>query len=142
MFPSPTRIVIGADGLRSTVAKLVDAPVYRQADHACGVVYGFWPGLGNHGNRWYYREGVSAGAIPTNDGNTCLFAATPQARFHDEIKADIFAEGDRVDVHVSAIGPANSLAGGRLFRAYWYDAMPFGEKRRNPIDGKRTSLPT
>ena len=62
-------IVIGADGLRSTVAQLVEAATYREGRHACGVVYTFWPGLENARSRWYYRSGVSAGAIPTNDGD-------------------------------------------------------------------------
>jgi len=34
------------------------------------------------------------------------------------------------------------LRGARLFRTYWYDADPFGEKRRNPIDGKQTNFAT
>ncbi len=89
-------IVIGADGLRSTVARLVEAPTYREGKHSCGVVYGFWPGLPNTGSRWYYRPGVSAGAIPTNDGDTCVFAATPANRFHDEIRGDVQAGYRRV----------------------------------------------
>ena len=52
-------------------------------------MYAFWPGLENAGNRWYYRPGVSAGAIPTNDGDTCLFAATSAHRFQEEIRKDI-----------------------------------------------------
>lgn len=82
-------IVIGADGLKSTVAGLVEAPTYRQGNHSCGVVYAFWPGLENQGNRWHYRPGLSVGAIPTNDGDTCIFAATSSARFHDEVRVDI-----------------------------------------------------
>jgi len=89
-------IVIGADGRRSTVARLVQAPIDRQGKHSCGVVYNFWPGLGNRGNRWFYRSGVSAGAIPTNGGDTCLFAATPAQRFHEEIQTDIEAGYRRV----------------------------------------------
>jgi len=89
-------IVIGADGLKSTVARLVEAPVNRQGKHTTGVVYTFWPGLENHGLRWYYRPGVSAGAIPTNDGDTCLFTAIPPGRFHDEIRIDMAAGHRRI----------------------------------------------
>jgi 2-polyprenyl-6-methoxyphenol hydroxylase-like FAD-dependent oxidoreductase len=84
-------IVIGADGRRSTVARLVEAATLRERRNACGVVYGFWPGLENDRNRWYYRSGVSAGSIPTNDGAACVFVATPQARFQDEIRSDVTA---------------------------------------------------
>ena len=89
-------IVIGADGLRSTVARLAGAPVKRQGKHACGVVYAFWPGLENRGNRWYYRPGVSVGAIPTNGGDTCLFAGGPAARFDAEIQSDLEAGFHRI----------------------------------------------
>jgi 2-polyprenyl-6-methoxyphenol hydroxylase-like FAD-dependent oxidoreductase len=81
-------IVIGADGLRSTVAQLVEAAIYREGRHACGVVYTFWPGLEDDRSRWYYRSGVSAGAIPTNSGDALVFAAMPRLRFLDEIQAD------------------------------------------------------
>jgi flavin-dependent dehydrogenase len=84
-------IVIGADGRRSTVARLVEAPTCREGRHACGVVYTFWPGLENNRSRWFYRAGVSAGSIPTNNGDACVFVATPQARYHDEIRTDVKA---------------------------------------------------
>jgi 2-polyprenyl-6-methoxyphenol hydroxylase-like FAD-dependent oxidoreductase len=84
-------IVIGADGLRSTVAQLVAAETYREGRHACGVVYTFWPGLESDRSRWYYRSGVSAGSIPTNDDHALVFTAVPQRRFHDEIQSDIEA---------------------------------------------------
>jgi menaquinone-9 beta-reductase len=84
-------IVIGADGLRSTVAQKVEAVSYQEGRHACGVVYAFWRGLENAGNRWHYRPGVSVGAIPTNHGDTCVFVATPPARFHEEIRLDMEA---------------------------------------------------
>ena len=90
------RIVIGADGLRSTVARLVGAEAYRTGRHACGVVYGFWPGLENSRSRWFYRGRTGAGAIPTNNGDACVFAAMPQERFHGEIRADMQAGYRRV----------------------------------------------
>lgn len=84
-------IVIGADGRRSTVAGLVEAATCRESRHACGVIYTFWPGLENNRSRWFYRSGVSAGSIPTNNGDACVFVATPQARFQDEIRTDMKA---------------------------------------------------
>src|SRR5204863_9566633 len=59
-------IVMGADGLRSTVAHGVGAAVEREGRNACGTVYGFFHGLENRGNRWHYGMGSAAGAIPTN----------------------------------------------------------------------------
>ena len=89
-------IVIGADGLWSTVVRLVGPATYREGRHACGVVYTFWPGLENARSRWYYRPGVAVGAIPTNGGDACVFVATPQARFHAEIRTDMEAGYRRV----------------------------------------------
>jgi len=84
-------IVIGADGRRSTVARLVEAPTEHACHNVCGVVYGFWPGLENGRSRWYYRPGIAAGSIPTNNGDACVFLSTPPARFHGEIRADMEA---------------------------------------------------
>ena len=75
-------LVIGADGVRSTVARLVGSECYRTGRHATGVVFSYWSGPGFDGYHWYYNPGVSVGAIPTNDGLTCIFASVPQRRFH------------------------------------------------------------
>ena len=39
------------------------------------------------GYHWYYGQGVSVGAIPTNAGQTCVFVGVPHARFQDELRA-------------------------------------------------------
>jgi flavin-dependent dehydrogenase len=78
------QLVIGADGVRSTVARLVGAERYRTGRHATGVVFNYWSGTGFvDGYHWYYNPGVSAGVIPTNDGHACIFASVPQRRFHE-----------------------------------------------------------
>lgn len=77
-------LVVGADGVRSRVARLLQAPVDYRASHAAATVYGYWPGLGVRGYHWYFGSGVSAGAIPTNEGDTCVFVAMPPERFHRE----------------------------------------------------------
>jgi 2-polyprenyl-6-methoxyphenol hydroxylase-like FAD-dependent oxidoreductase len=89
-------IVIGADGLRSTLAGLVGSEPYRLGQHATGVVYGYWSGLEVGGYHWYYRPGVSAGYIPTNDDQTCIFASIPARRFYEEIRHDTAAGYHRV----------------------------------------------
>src|SRR5688572_950799 len=89
-------IVIGADGRRSTVARMVDAATSHEGRYFAGVVYAFWRGLENRGNLWHYRPGTSVGAIPTNDDETCIFAAMPAQRFHDEIHDDLEAVHRRV----------------------------------------------
>ncbi|HEX6975382.1 MAG TPA: FAD-dependent monooxygenase, partial [Vicinamibacterales bacterium] len=76
-----SRIVIGADGLRSSVAHLVDAPVYRAGRHATATMYGYWSGVDVSGYEWYFVPGAAAGAIPTSGGDTCVFVSVPASEF-------------------------------------------------------------
>jgi flavin-dependent dehydrogenase len=77
-------LVIGADGYQSTVARLVGARAYEVGRHRGAVVYAYWSGLAVSGYHWYFRPGVSGGAIPTNDGQVCVFAAMSPRRFTAE----------------------------------------------------------
>jgi 2-polyprenyl-6-methoxyphenol hydroxylase-like FAD-dependent oxidoreductase len=89
-------MVIGADGMRSTVARLAESESYRVGRHASGVIFAYWSGLEIEGYHWYYRLGVSAGAIPTNDGLTCVFAAVNSSRFREDIASDVASGYHRV----------------------------------------------
>lgn len=82
-------IVIGADGLRSRVAAHAHAPVERAGRHASATIYGHWSGLSVEGYQWFWEPGVSAGAVPTNGGGTCVFVAMPQARYLGESSAGL-----------------------------------------------------
>lgn len=72
-------LVVGADGRRSTVARLAGSRPYVVGHHMSSCAYGYFGNLPVDGNRWYYRPGMGAGAIPTNDGQTCVFASVPHA---------------------------------------------------------------
>jgi len=74
-------LVIGADGARSTIAPLVQADVTRKAHASAATVFGYWSDVPVDGYRWYFRPGLSAGAVPTNHGLTCVFASVPSRRF-------------------------------------------------------------
>jgi 2-polyprenyl-6-methoxyphenol hydroxylase-like FAD-dependent oxidoreductase len=43
-------------------------------------LYGYWDHLPAEGYEWYYSPGVSAGLIPTNDGQTTVFVGTTPER--------------------------------------------------------------
>jgi flavin-dependent dehydrogenase len=79
----PARVTIGADGVRSAVAGWVGAPVDRPGRSASGVVYGYFGGLPADGYEWFYGNRASAGFIPTEDGQVCVFAATGSQRFRE-----------------------------------------------------------
>ncbi|MFZ1863313.1 MAG: NAD(P)/FAD-dependent oxidoreductase [Polyangiales bacterium] len=68
-------LVIGADGRRSTVAELAGSTPYVVGRHMTTCAYGYFRNLPVDGNRWYYRPGMGAGAIPTNGSETCVFAS-------------------------------------------------------------------
>ena len=72
-----SRMVIGADGLHSTVARFAGAETYRVGHHATATMYGHWGGLDVSGYQWYFVPGLSAGAIPTNAGEACVFVSVP-----------------------------------------------------------------
>jgi len=79
-------IVIGADGIGSSVARLAGAATLRESRHATATVFGYWAGIGTQGYHWHYLPGASAGAIPTNGGLHCIFVSVPPARFRDTMR--------------------------------------------------------
>jgi flavin-dependent dehydrogenase len=87
-FRATADVVVGADGIRSTVARVVDAPVTRRGSSDNAVIYGYWEGVEAAGYEWFYRPGFATGVIPTNDEHTLVFAAIPPERF------DAVATGD------------------------------------------------
>ncbi len=67
------RIVVGADGWRSHVARLVGAPAYDEVPVVNAGHYAYWAGLDDRGLEvWSSTEGLMAGTVPTN-GGTCVF---------------------------------------------------------------------
>jgi len=90
------RLVIGADGIGSTVARLAGAAVTRQAVNASAFTYGYWDGLEVDGYHWVFRPDGCAGLIPTNDGRTVVFAGgtpTRVGRGGPRLIADVLAAG-------------------------------------------------
>jgi flavin-dependent dehydrogenase len=79
--PLRARLVIGADGRKSAVARQVGAELERVGGHHTSVIYGYWEGLPQDGYHWHYGPSVSTGMIPTNDGHTCVFASMTPERF-------------------------------------------------------------
>jgi flavin-dependent dehydrogenase len=93
-------LVVGADGLRSTVGKIVNAHQYRTGRHAGAVVYGHWLGVSSEGYGWYFRPGMAAGVIPTN-GGTCIFVSVPASRFAETFRASVAAGYHRLLSEIS-----------------------------------------
>jgi flavin-dependent dehydrogenase len=82
------RIVIGADGRHSLVAKAVAAPSYdEQPTLTCGY-YSYWAGVPLQGGEIYRRGKRLIGLWPTNDHLTLIYIAWPIAEF-STFRADI-----------------------------------------------------
>jgi flavin-dependent dehydrogenase len=81
-------IVIGADGLYSTIGRRAGAAPVVEGRHATGVLYGYWEGLLADGFYWRFERGASLGAIPTNNNATCVFVAVPASRLPRELHGD------------------------------------------------------
>jgi 2-polyprenyl-6-methoxyphenol hydroxylase-like FAD-dependent oxidoreductase len=82
------RIVIGADGRRSRVARLVDAPIYNARPALSFGYYSYWSGVDLRGVELYPREGRGVVAEITNDGLVYVAVAWRRAMF-DSVRSDI-----------------------------------------------------
>lgn len=79
-------LTVGADGMRSPLAKGAGAEfTMRDPLHTC-TYYTFWAGVPAH-FELYEAPGSWIGVIPTNDNTTLITGYWPQARF-DLVRAD------------------------------------------------------
>lgn len=85
-FTERAHLVIGADGMRSTVAKLVEAPYSVQDPLLTCAYYMYWQDLPAE-LELYERPGSWVATVPTNDSATLVLAYFPQSRFR-EVRAD------------------------------------------------------
>lgn len=88
MVTERASMVIGADGMRSLVARSVQAPSYHVvATHAC-MFYTYWSGVPLVGAELYPRPGRMIACAPTNDGLISTTLAWPTTSFN-AVRADI-----------------------------------------------------
>jgi flavin-dependent dehydrogenase len=89
-FDEPARIVIGADGIRSSVARMVDAPSYDEHPALTCGYYTYWSGVETDGADLSLNNKTGLLSFPTNDGLVCLGMMRPLADFK-EFRGDIDA---------------------------------------------------
>jgi flavin-dependent dehydrogenase len=104
-FSARAGLTIGADGIRSIVAREAGAATLRVGRGASAVIYGYWSRLDVDGYEWFYRPGHSAGMIPTNAGEVCVFAG---------VSAQRLARGDLRATYHRLLATATDGADGRL----------------------------
>jgi flavin-dependent dehydrogenase len=89
-FHVSSKYVVGADGIHSTVAEMVGAPVLRSGRHRTAVLFGYWPDLPVDGFNWHYGPTSAAGVIPTNNSETLVFAGVPAEQWAETIASGRF----------------------------------------------------
>ena len=84
-------LVIGADGLRSKVARIVKPAVTHQGTETSAYIMKYFHDLSVERNAyvWSYDLDCGSGVIPTTAGGTCVFAAMPTGEFRAEARSDI-----------------------------------------------------
>jgi 2-polyprenyl-6-methoxyphenol hydroxylase-like FAD-dependent oxidoreductase len=104
------RIVVGADGMRSLVARTVGASEYDARPALTCAYYTYWSGVSVQSFEIYPRGRWIVMAFPTNDGLVCTFCEWPLEEFHS-VRADI--EGHFLKKLELAPGLAQRLREGR-----------------------------
>ncbi|MFC0436870.1 NAD(P)/FAD-dependent oxidoreductase [Kutzneria buriramensis] len=83
-------LVVGADGMRSSVARFAGAPIETEHPRLTCVYYSYWADLPTD-FELYARDGGHLGAARTHDGLTMVVSYFPQAEFarirHDPMSA-------------------------------------------------------
>jgi flavin-dependent dehydrogenase len=82
------RVVVGADGKHSLVAKAVKPERYNEVPSLAAAYYAYWSGLPVGGFETYIRAEDHRGwaTIPTHDDLTCVVQGWPQSQFAENRK--------------------------------------------------------
>ena len=81
-------MVVGADGLHSTVARKVGARAYRSHPPLTAAYYSYWSGISHLGASFHARPGRLILTWPTNDDLTCIYVAWPHQEFR-QVRTDV-----------------------------------------------------
>ena len=80
------KVVIGADGRNSIVARYVEPEQYNERPIQEASYYSYWSGLPMEGFEAYNRDDRAFAAWPTNDGLTLIVGGWPYAQFEQNRK--------------------------------------------------------
>jgi 2-polyprenyl-6-methoxyphenol hydroxylase-like FAD-dependent oxidoreductase len=122
------RVVIGADGVNSFVAKAVGAEEYDRLPPLATFFYSYFSGFEAEDIEQHVRDYCGAAVFPTNHGLTLLAAVWPSKRFK-EIRSDI--EGHVAKVHELTPSIKERLHGARR-EDKWYGTAGVPNYFRKP----------
>jgi 2-polyprenyl-6-methoxyphenol hydroxylase-like FAD-dependent oxidoreductase len=104
------KVVIGADGVHSMLAKAVDAPKYDAIPPLGTFYYSYFSGFEADDIEQYTRDYEGAACFPTHDGLTLLVGVWSSSRFK-EIREDI--EGSFRKLHAAMPSVADRMSRAR-----------------------------
>ncbi len=108
------RFVVGADGLRSTVARSVGAAVVEDRGAGGAAQYAYYAGVPWTGIELIAADRALTGVFPTHDGQACVWVCGPSADAHDARRgAGSRAEAFTAYLRRTAPELASRLDGGR-----------------------------
>lgn len=84
-------VVVGADGLHSTVGDLIGALRYRERPSMTCVYYSYWSGIPERHASFHARAGQLVLVWPTNDDLTCVYVGWPVGEY-PRVKANVEAQ--------------------------------------------------
>lgn len=87
-FEERARVVIGADGRESFIARQVNAEAYNEVEGHTAGYYGYYKNFGGEFHELYLGGGLAMFVFRTNDGETCLGVEMTADRFN-EFRNDI-----------------------------------------------------
>lgn len=102
-FEERARVVVGADGRESFVARQVSAAAYNEVEGTTAGYYGYFKDFEATSTELYMGGGRAMFVFPTNDGETCLGVEFAAARFPD-FKTDIEGNVRRALETVPSLG--------------------------------------
>ncbi|MEV4535046.1 NAD(P)/FAD-dependent oxidoreductase [Asanoa sp. NPDC049518] len=88
------RVVVGADGRNSVVARTVEPPVYEDRPALTVGYYSYWSNLPTDTFEAYSRPGRGFAVCPTNDDLTLVIGGWPHAELADhrnDVEAELMA---------------------------------------------------
>lgn len=125
------RIVIGADGVHSIVARIVDAPEYDVQPVAACAYYSYFSGVEQDDIELYVRDHHAFGGAPTSDGLHLVMVNWPASHFA-AVRSDV--ETCVWRALESAPEFAARVRGGRR-REKWYGSAGVRGYFRKPYGG-------
>ncbi len=114
------RIVVGADGRHSLVARRVKAPVYSEKLRCTYCYYSYWDAVDTSGlvvPSLYVSGRVGAGAVRSSDGALSMFTFGPREWFHS-FRSDIDRNFMKSIDHIYPALAERVRAGKRVERYY------------------------